>query len=34
MLRLLAGIFAPITRIIAGGEPYDYEADDPFLRTE
>jgi len=31
MLRLLAGLFSPLTRIISMGEPYDYETDDPLL---
>jgi hypothetical protein len=31
MFRLLAGLLAPVTRLITGAEPYDYEADDPLL---
>jgi hypothetical protein len=31
MLRLLAGLLAPVAKLIAGGEPYDYESDDPLL---
>jgi hypothetical protein len=34
MLRLLAGLFSPLTRIISLGEPYDYEADDPLLGAD